>query len=254
MGKPNTDPSVEGEPHFKDSGGRIDPSEARADEVMAGRRRPSEDERVEHAVWDEPAYSEDLAGGPGPGELTYSEWLQKRRGEVGRGRSWGVTLLAALVAGPWAILGAFTGSGQTAWSILALTVFGPAVEELMKAAVAMYLVEKRPFYFRSPIQIVLCLVSAGLAFAVLENLLYLNVYIPDAAPGLVIWRWTICSGMHMICSMIVGLGLMRVWRDTWARRARPRMTLAYPYIVAAVVLHGVYNGAAIVLELSGFKF
>ena len=232
MSPSNTDPSVEGEPHFG-----------------ASRGRPAEDQRIDHSVWSEPGISADLAGGPAPGDLTYAEWLELRRRQTSGARTWLITLGVALSAGPWAVLGALYGSGQTMVSILAIVIFGPVIEETMKAAIATYLVERRPFYFRSPGQIAVCLLAAGAAFAVLENLMYLLVYFPDASPGLIVWRWTVCTSLHMVCSLIVGLGLVRVWRDTWARRARPKMALMFPYMIGAVLLHGLYNGSAVVLEM-----
>jgi len=71
----STDPSVLAEPHLRGKGFALDPSEARAREVVnrpsSGRAR--EDEAIEHTVWDDPGLSAELAslgpageGGSGP--------------------------------------------------------------------------------------------------------------------------------------------------------------------------------------------
>ncbi len=256
MRKPSSDPSVHEEPHLRGKGYRADRTEARAARTLnrAAQRGQSEDEKVEHTVWDEPGLSPQLAGPTPEGELTYDRWLQGRREQVGVGRTWAVAGLVALLAGPWAILGAFWGSGQTKFSILAIVVFAPVVEEVMKTAAALYVVEKRPFLFRSPFQIAICVLVGAFVFSATENILYLKVYIPDASSILIRWRWTVCLAMHMGCSLIVGLGIMRIWRDVWQRRARPRLTLGFPYVLTAVILHGAYNAFAVILSLAGLRF
>ena len=256
MTTPSNDPSVNEEPHLRGGPLRPDPSEERADRRgrEAGGRPRSEQERLEHTVWDEPGVSPLLAGTAPPGELTYGRWVQQRRGQTTAARSWAATLGIALAAGPWAILGAFWGSGQTAFSVLALVFLGPLVEETMKTALALYVVEKKPFLFRSRVQIAACVLGAAFVFAALENLLYLNVYVAKPTPGLIRWRWSVCVAMHMGCTLVAGLGLMRIWKDVWQRLERPRLALGYPYVIAAVVVHGAYNTLALILSAAGFTF
>lgn len=258
MSKPSRDPSVFDEPHLRGKPLQPDPSEGKADRALAGTRasRTSDKERVEHSVWDEPGLSPTLAGPAPQSTLTYRGWIEKRRSEIGEGKSWAITIAVAALAGPWAILGALMASmyGQGAAGVLAICVFGPVVEEVMKVAAGMYVVEKRPFFFRSGFQIVICALAGGLVFACIENLVYLNVYIHDPSLTMVRWRWTICVALHMGCSFIAGLGLMRIWRDTWHRTQRPRIHLGFPYLVAAMVLHGAYNAFALVLALADFRF
>lgn len=251
MSRPSSDQSVGDEPHRRGDRFEPDPTERRADDTLRHRQPDSPDEQVERTVWDEPGLSAELAGPPGPGQLTYRAWLGKRHGETSAARSWSITLLLAAVAGPWAIVGAFWGSGETLFSFLALIIFGPVIEETMKVAAASYVVEKKPFLFRSRFQIVVCALASGFAFAALENGLYLVIYFPDPPEALVIWRWTICVALHMGCSLIAGLGLMRIWKDIWVRRARARLTLGFPYLLTAVVLHGAYNGLVVVLHVFG---
>jgi hypothetical protein len=209
-----------------------------------------EAEKIDRSVWDEPGLSGALAGRPPDGAETFAGWLERMRRETTWTRSWIVTAAVAAAAGPWAVLGAFWGSGQTAFSVLALTVFGPITEEVMKAAATTYVIERRPYLFRAFEQILLCGLAAGFAFAALENVLYLYVYVPDARPTLVAWRWTVCVALHMGCTLITHLGLARVWGRTMSGGTRPDLAGAFPLMVTAVVVHGTYNAGALVLSVS----
>jgi hypothetical protein len=249
-------PSISEEPHLvADHRPAVDASEARADRVLASeRRRPDSCAGVDHSVWEEPGLSPELVRQLTTDHEGYAGWLERGRQRTSAARSWGLTLLVALTAGAFGVLGIFLDGGQTVWSVLAIVVFGPVAEEMMKVALPLYMVERRPYLFRSRLQIALCGLASGLAFAAIENLLYLHVYVPAPPALLVQWRWSVCVALHMGCTMVNSLGLMRIWSDTWARRARPRLQLGFPYAVAAAVIHGAYNGLAMLLSLARYKF
>ena len=219
-----------------------------------GGNTDSEREQLDHGVWDEPGFSPELAGRVPESELTYERWLRRRRADTSAARSWMTAALVAVLAGPWAIFGALWGTGRTPFSVLGLTVFGPVTEEIMKVALVLYILETRPYLFRSRVQVIFCAVAGAAGFAVVENLLYLYVYVPDASPLLFHWRWTVCTTLHVGCSLIAGLGLARVWRGVWKRMVRPRVSGLYPYLLGAIVLHGCYNGLALLLSAAGFQF
>ena len=187
------------------------------------------------------------AGGRG-----YAGWLRERSARTSAWRTWGLTLAMALAAGPWAVLGVFWGSGRSVLSGVTLVVFGPLCEEVMKVAAPLYVVEKRPYLFRSRLQLMLCALGSGLAFAMIENLLYLRVYIKQPDELLVLWRMTVCVWLHVGCTLISGMGLSRTWRDCQQRQARPRLQLASAYVVTATVIHGCYNGLMLALSAAGF--
>lgn len=199
----------------------------------------------DQSVWDEPALSSELAGEPPPEAQSYCNWLQEARARTSADKTWIVTVAASLLAGPWAILGAILGSLETATTrFFLIVVFGPLVEEIMKIAIPLLVVERAPHLFRRGSQILLCAFSGGLLFACIENLIYLNIYVPDPSPGLTLWRWTACVALHSFCSLLGGWGVLRIWRDTWRRMDRPRLGLAVPPLAAAAVIHGAYNGLA----------
>ena len=189
-----------------------------------------------------------LASDGGQPVSPFARWLAEGRSRFGVARSWLATLGLGLAAGPLALLSAFWGSGQTVFSVLAVTVFAPLVEEMGKIMAALVTVERRPFVFRSSWQILFCCAAGGTVFAVIENVLYLHVRPSPPAPELVYWRWTVCTGLHIGCSLIAGWGVVRVWQDVWHRQGPARVEVGYPYWITAIVIHGVYNGFALVFE------
>ena len=260
MSKPEKDPSYFEEPHLKNGGFSTDPSEAKADEVLEKTRHDeaTPEQRVEHTVWDEPGLSQELIHDITAPGLTYSEWLLKRRVNTSTAKSWLITWAIVLAAGPWAILGTFIyGFSSLETSLpyaMAIVVFGTVTEEMMKIALALYVVEKRPFLFKSPLQIVVCALAGGLVFSAVENLLYIYIYIDEPSGSLIMWRWSVCVFLHTGCSLVASLGLLKIWRQVWKNLKRPPLSLAFPYLILAVVIHGAYNTLALVLSLVDFHF
>ena len=253
MSDQSIDPSIFEEPHLKKFGYKADPSEKITDKTLkkSTPENYTEEQKIEHNVWDEPSLSHELVDSIPPDQLTYSQWLLKKQKETSILKTWGATLVVSLLAGPWAVMGAFWGTGQSLSSALILVVFAPVVEETMKIASALYIVEKKPFLFRSKFQIVICILSGSFLFSLIENLLYIYVYIPDPSELLIHWRWTICVAIHMGCSTVAGMGLLQIWKNIWSNLERPKISLGYPYLVTAAVIHGSYNAVTLILDISG---
>lgn len=249
--KRSKDHSVSAEPHLQ---GSQPPTEGSDHSISAEPHltsRPAPSEYGEHTVWDEPILR---PARPERAE-SFAEHYRRRRRETSPGRTWKVTLVLALAAGPFAVLGAIWGQmGTGATGILAIVVFGPAVEEMMKIAATAYVVERRPWLLSSRAQILLTAFAGGLVFAVIENFMYLYVYVPDPTPGLVIWRWTVCVILHAGCSTIAGMGLLRAWGEAESHGTRPELGRALPLVILAVVIHGAYNGAMVVLSMLDWQF
>jgi RsiW-degrading membrane proteinase PrsW (M82 family) len=131
---------------------------------------------------------------------------------------------------------------------------GPVIEEVLKIALATWIVEKRPYLFKSAGQIIVAAVCSGLVFAAIENLIYLHVYVPNPPLGLIAWRWTVCVGLHVGCSTVAANGLVRVWRNCVENFEKPQLSRAASYITAAVVIHGTYNSLAVVASFSNYRF
>ncbi len=202
----------------------------------------------EQSVWDEPAIRAAVPEVP-QDALSYGNWVRQQRARFSVGKSLLVSLLVALAAGPLAVLGTFLSVGYTGALALLGAFLAPVVEEVMKAALPLWVVRRRPWWFLSSGQIVLTMLASGAAFAAIENLLYLHVYIPDPEPWLVLWRWTVCVGLHTACTFLSALGLIRLWRGAVERGEIPQVERFLPWLTAAVLLHLAYNVGATIWEL-----
>ncbi len=209
------------------------------------------------SVWDEPTTARELAGSPEADAVTYASWLAEGQRRTTWGRSWLTVLLVSLAAGPWGVIGAFSGSmgfAHRLFGMLAAVFLAPVVEEIAKTAIAQTILEIRPFLFKHPAQILLVGLAGGLSFAVIENLIYLHVLIDEPTRGLILWRWTVCVAMHMGCSAVASLGLALAWRDGMRHHRRPRIIEAFHWLVFAMVGHGAYNAFAIAWSALGGAF
>jgi hypothetical protein len=235
------DPSVFAEPWLVASVPQAGPMD-RSDE---GRQQA---ELAEHSVWDELSTDRSLSGEPAADAVTWYRHYLDRVERVSGWRSWLVTAVVALVAGPAAILATLWGGAQSGIAWVAIVILGPTMEEVMKIALPLWLVERRPWLFRSFSQILVCGLMSGLAFAAVENAIYLNLYVPNPTPALVQWRWTVCVALHTTCSAVAAVGVARVWSRMRQHERRPQLTDGTGWLIAAVALHSLYNATAILID------
>ncbi len=257
---PDDPHGIENEPHLyaaplSEKPFAEDPSEAKAAEQLRREQAAAtEADAVEHTVWSEPTLAGELVGEPDEQQVTYRGWLTKKIEQTTWPASLSTMIIVALAAGPWAVLGAmyvgvFSGSG---FAILMYTVFGPVAEEVAKVAAALWVVEKRPYLFRSLWQIFFCAACGGLAFAAIENLLYIYVYVPEHTPEFVHFRWTVCVFLHVSCSLVAGVGLARIWDNAIRNLHPPRLAMGVPWFVIAMAGHGLYNFTVILASAMGW--
>jgi len=187
---------------------------------------------------------------------TFGSIYRERLSNTTESSRWIAAGLAAVVAGPFAILGALLGAGGTASFafLLVAIAFGPLAEEVLKASGALYLAEQRPWLVPAGWVLPLVTLVAGLVFASIENLVYLNIYISDPTQEIIRWRWIAGPLLHGTTSFIAGLGVRRMWIITNREHHVPRMRHAAPYLIAAVVVHGLYNLTVTLLEISDVIF
>ena len=229
-------------------GGRfeVDPAEQRAARVD---RPPEETEALRDSVADEPALPQHRD------TQQWSRWLQQKRSDCTLSGNLAVTLLAALVSGPFAILGALTVGRQGIAALVYVVVLGPIVEELLKQSGMTYLLEKKPYRVFSAWQFVFAGATAGLAFGVIENLVYIHVYAPlgsmeaEDIARMAAFRWSVCTSLHVGCATIASLGLVRVWKKQLADGRPAELSRAFGWFAVAIVLHGLYNFGAFFVEL-----
>ncbi len=152
----------------------------------------------------------------------------------------------ALAGGPLAVLSVLLTRGPGVGYML-IVITAPLIEEIGKILFPLMIVERRPYLIRHSWHIPLCAWMAGLIFSVIENLLYLHIYIAEPSTLIVVWRWTICVMLHTGCSTLAGIGVMRIHQETMRTLTPPRLELGAPWIIAAVVVHGTYNLIAILI-------
>ena len=191
---------------------------------------------------DEPAlrWRPDLPAGPRP------VW-QRRQDTPGR-RQWAAVLAVALASGPFAVTAAMVQNSLSgAALVLLLVAVGPLIEEIVKGAGALFLAEQRPWLVPAAWTLPVLACLSGLVFASIENWWYLEVLIDEPSEQIVRWRWTFGPLVHGTGSLIVGLGAARLWRFAMATGRRAAFDAAQPFIVTAAVVHGLYNGLALLL-------
>ena len=168
-----------------------------------------------------------------------------------RWRQAAAAVAAALAAGPFAVCSALVLNSATALGFGAFAlviVIGPLIEELVKGAAAIHLVERRPYLVASGWVLVAIGLVSGLVFAALENVWYLAVLIDEPSREIVRWRWVFGPLVHGTGSVLVGIGAARAWRAGKAQRAWPEFATIRPWIVAAAVVHGTANAAGLALS------
>jgi len=249
------DPGVGAEPHLREDRAwrplNVDPSEAK---VAASHREYRDDhDSIDDSVFDEP-WMRGSATPERAGE-TYAGWVRQRLAQQNWAGSLGWTIILILAAGPFAILAALyepLGVGVFGVGVFLLyIVIGPTTEEMAKIALLYWTIERRPYRLLRGWQILLIAAAGGLVFATIENMMYLFVYIPDPSPLLVMWRLVICTLLHVGCSLIAGVGMLMLWRAAQSGPSRPDTAIAFPYLVGAIVAHGIYNAFAILIGMTG---
>ena len=142
--------------------------------------------------------------------------------------------------------------GSVGFGFLAVVVGAPLVEESAKVVLPLVWLEKEPWRFRGVLSIALICLCSALAFAMIENLLYFHVYIPKdkLTDAIMQYRMTVCTLLHVSCTMVSACGLVRAWRNAKEGLCAFSAPTVTPYLAVAMVIHGVYNAAAPVFSLA----
>ena len=289
MTRGEDDHSVFREPHLQGGPARPDRSESKSDQRLSDEKSRSDphEERAIHSVHNEPSIFPGrdpvridgdwfcrncgynlrglMTGGrcpecgqveryepPRPGEETYNDWIRKRDGAVSPPRSWAIVLALTLLGGQFAVVGAFM---TMHWSgYVSVVVYGPAIEEMLKIAAALMVIERRPFWIHGKTQLWVIGLGTALVFAAIENVLYLTVYIPNASMLLIAWRWTICVMLHVGCTAVALRGLVPMWVRSRQERRSLQISLLAPPLITAILLHSAYNLCVILYRFSGYSF
>lgn len=120
--------------------------------------------------------------------------------------------------------------GATAFN--ATVEIAPVVEEMIKLLpLLFYLLVFEP----DPARIHHAVLTVAVGFATFENICYLIQHGAEHL-GFLLIRGLGTGAMHIICGVIVGYGLVYVWRRGWLRAAGTCGLLGI-----AVIFHGIYN-------------
>lgn len=127
-------------------------------------------------------------------------------------------------------------------------VLGPTIEEVMKIGAVATIIELRPYLFRRVEQLQAAAIGAALLFAAIENVLYLGFKLPNPTVSYSIWRWTVCVGLHVGCTMVATRGLIDVWHRSITELRQPRLAGGMRALGVAVIIHGSYNAMVILFD------
>ena len=237
---------VNAEPSNFRGGFEPDPSEQTVQPIDG-----SEDEisTIRDFVSNEPAFTGELK------QAHLGQWLIEKRAQCTLEGNITVTLVAALLAGLFAIVGALFESTNASLTlnpivrkivyILYMFLYGPIVEELLKQSGMIYLLEKKPYRIFSIWQFLCAAVISALVFSAIENLLYINFYADSERlndlQAFAAYRWKYCTLLHVTCSIVASFGLIRVWKKQQADGRAADLSHGFWLFVAAMAVHGLYN-------------
>lgn len=126
-------------------------------------------------------------------------------------------------------------------------VAAPIIEEAIKPIGVYLLLVKRPHALHGRMYTAMLAALGGLSFAVIENILYLQVYFPEHNNVLVIWRYTISLLLHVSCSFVVGLGINQKLLDS-VRGVIPFLKGNRIFFIIPMVTHAGYNVLVFMLD------
>ncbi|QQL43700.1 PrsW family glutamic-type intramembrane protease [Sulfuriroseicoccus oceanibius] len=176
----------------------------------------------------------------------FRELIERRRSQTSLAQALLVTLIAALVTAPVALLVSFVDFRPSEKSaIVWLVALVPTIEEILKLAGMMLLIKLRPWLITGGWQFPIAAILSALAFATVENFLYLEIYAAHYSPAdlaeLASYRWTVCVIVHIGCSIIASMGMLRVWDHHIKSRQPAQLWRALTMLTLAIVVHGAYN-------------
>ncbi|MCD4819641.1 MAG: PrsW family intramembrane metalloprotease [Candidatus Cloacimonetes bacterium] len=236
--------STDEEPCLNNEAGEKDPSE---NNVFLREKKRDEIFEIQDSVYNEPWLENDVKH-----STIFTTWVENKKTQYSISTSLLFTFIAALLSGPFAIIGAIFSGRGTIFSIAYVIVFAPVIEELLKTFGMVYLLEKKPYHIRYVWQIILGAMIGGLFFAIIENLIYTNFYLinldADMFEKVSAFRWKYCTLLHVFATFIASLGLVNIWKRMYIENKFAELKDGYKYFIIAMIIHGSYNLFALVAD------
>jgi RsiW-degrading membrane proteinase PrsW (M82 family) len=134
-------------------------------------------------------------------------------------------------------------------SFLVAFVGAPMIEEALKPSGVYFLLAKWPRALRTQGYTALLSMLGGIAFALIENVVYLNMYYAEHSSMLVLWRYTVGVGVHALCSFVFGWGINQ--RLLASIRGETKfLSYGKRFFITAIVLHSLYNVTVVLFQNS----
>ncbi len=157
-------------------------------------------------------------------------------------------LLAVLIAAGGGFLGVL-GAIIQEWSqgsLLVAFVAAPMIEEVMKPCGVYLLLAWWPEALTGRLYTALLAAVGGLSFALIENIIYLQFYFPEHTQTLVVFRYSACLTMHMICSFILGFGINQKLLAS-VRGEIPLLQGNKKFFFIPMIIHSLFNIMAVLV-------
>jgi RsiW-degrading membrane proteinase PrsW (M82 family) len=158
-------------------------------------------------------------------------------------------VFAFVMAAGGGVLG-ILGAAIQEWSyasLLVAFVAAPMIEEVMKPAGVYLLLVRWPKVLTSRVSTALLAAVGGLSFAVIENTIYLQFYFPEHTQTLVVFRYSACLTMHMVCSFILGFGINQRLLAS-VRGEIPFLKGNKKFFFIPMIIHSLFNITAVLVE------
>jgi RsiW-degrading membrane proteinase PrsW (M82 family) len=155
--------------------------------------------------------------------------------------------LLALAGGCFGIFGAFI-TELFHGSIFPAYIGAPIIEEVLKPSGIYLMLAKWPRVLRNQWYTACLAALSGICFAVIENLVYLNIYIDDPSSRVIMWRYTAGIGLHALCSFIFGFGINQKLIASIKGETR-FLSCGKRFFIPAAVIHSLYNIGVTVITL-----
>ena len=158
-------------------------------------------------------------------------------------------LFAFVIATGGGVLGVL-GAVIQEWSygsLLVAFVAAPMIEEVMKPFGVYLLLARWPKVLTGRISTALLAAAGGLSFAVIENVIYLQFYFPEHTQTLVMFRYSACLAMHVVCSFILGFGINQRLLAS-VKGEIPFLKGNKKFFFIPMIIHSLFNITAVLVE------